>query len=370
MSINIDCVTFGVTCLFKNSFNIINLYYLLPIVVIKNYTFIKKKQIPYFGSDKCIISIVPNKKMNLTNRGVRTLSDEDEIKALDNTIGIDFQCLNKNIHLKISSSKINITGSKDIKTSEEIVKYLIEYINLTDNTWKPFFILDMRKRYDIINEFMYYITYGGKYYRYGSEENNIILEKLSKKNISLIKVYDFLSRYTLEFNDINLLYKRLMDIARLSNFTYSLFHDYEYFNFIGSEINLGVYTCNLGLKDISLFYLSNLLIQDEELKNDLYSLKFSNLDKKYITMMAPVKNYVSYRDNDKSNKIISYLFHIYSTGNIKLFSSAPQSMVLEEIKRIYFKILNIINSSEYLEFMGDNKKKKIKLSDIKITFEF
>lgn len=359
---SVNCITFVSMAFFKNSFDITNLYYLLPIVVIKGFKFKPKHQIPFFGIDDCIVSIVPNSNMKSSNRGVRTTCENnitDDIKSLDNSIGIDFQCMKKNLHIKISSSnecesKMHITGTKELASSEYAVKRLIQYINDTDIAWRPLFLLTLENRYAFICNFVSKIQRpDGSFFLYLSEEMNTIINELSKDNPEFNMVYDFLSRHTLEVKNINQLYDRYIKIISLNIGTHSLFHRQQSINFYDIDINLGSYTINIG-KKISLSYLSYVLVNDQELIDDLYSLGYHNINKNRITLMAPVKNYVPKRGYEKSSKIVAYLFHISVTGNIKLFSSAPQEMVYNECYRIFKKILDIINTKEYFEYVNCN----------------
>lgn len=355
------CITFVSIALFNNSFEINNLYHLLPIVVIKGFKFKLKHQIPFFGIDNCIVSIIPKTNMGYSNRGVRTICDNDvgdDVKPLDNAIGIDFQCMGKNLHIKISSSgecqsKIHITGTKELVSSEYAIRELIKYINDTDLAWRPLFLLDKQSRYTLICDFVSRIQkLDGTFLLYNTEDMNKVIADLVKNNCEFSTVYDFLARYTLEAKNINQLWDKYIKIISINAGANSLFYHQQSINFYGLDISLGAYTMDIGVKNISLSYLSFILLNDQELVADLYSLEYQNIKRNRITLMAPVKDYVPKRGYDKSSKIVAYLFHIYVTGNIKIFSSAPQDMVYNESMRLYKKIWNIINTKDYYNYIN------------------
>lgn len=358
--------TFVTMVSFDNSFILLNIYHLLPIINICGFQFKKKMIIPYFGTPDSIVSVIPPPGSGLKNRGIRTIHENENLETgFGNSVGIDFQCFDKNLHIKISSSqdnisKFHVTGTKDVEWTQIAANKLVDYLKKTDLAWRPFFELDINGRYELISYFINIIIRENKFLIYTDNEMKDFLSLVRNNKYYLI--FDFLARYTLEHKSIQELYNKYLTIAWLNIGNMSVFHLQNDFSLKKISISLGVYHTNLGYKNLCLSYISKIIIQNEELINDLYSVQFINIKQNKIILMAPVKNHEYKEDFEKSSKMMTYLFHISKTGSVKLFTGINKELAIKEGMRILNILTNIIESAEYKKY--NSQKIQIQSSTI------
>lgn len=103
----------------------VNLVALIPLN--KEITMEKlKNKIPYFGIDGAIISI----RHDNSCRGLR---GKNKIGAFAD---MDLQCMNKNIHIKISQNKFNAMGILSVEMAERAFDYTLKHIEMTERNWE------------------------------------------------------------------------------------------------------------------------------------------------------------------------------------------------------------------------------------------
>lgn len=356
----LKCSTFVVEVCFNNAFEINNIYELVPVLPIWGFQFKRKVTLPYFGVPDVVVSISPeaNSSGTFPVRGIRNEDSSSEglpSGSFGNAVPLDFQCLDKNMHVKISSSKIekskfHITGTKDIEMAKDVACRVINYLKMTDNAWRPFFQLSLYDKYHFINNFLTMVTNEGKFLYYNDKIVQDRLAHIQQDNPYYFSVYDMMARFTFEFNSIEMLYAKLYRIVGLKIGTYSLFHNQTDFIIESYSINLGVYNANLGAKNLSLSYISNALNSDQELIQDDYQFSYNNSSPNKFIIMAPVKftEYTPHINNGA--KITAYLFHVRKTGGIRLYSKAPTHLAIKEGERIIRKIREIISSQQYMYY--------------------
>lgn len=358
--VEFKCSTFVVEVCFNNAFEINNIYELVPILPISGFQFKRKVTLPYFGIPDVVVSISPeaNSSGILPVRGIR--KEENNNNALPsgsfgNAVPLDFQCMCKNMHVKISTSKVekskfHVTGTKDVEMAKDVANRVVIYLKKTDIAWRPFFQLSLIEKYIFIGSFFKMITNEGKLLFYNDPIVKERLEKIQKDNPHQFSVYEMMARFTFEFNSIELLYAKLLRIISLKIGTYSLFHNQSDFIMDSVSVNLGVYNANLGTKNISLSYIANTLNSDQELINDGYEIGYTNSSPNKFVIKCPVKftEYTPHISN--GTKEFAYLFHVRKTGGIRLYSKAPTTLAVNEGERILKKIRDIIHSQQYINY--------------------
>ena len=350
---------FVVGVVFNNSFITQNFYELLPIVPIANYKFIKGETLPFFGIDNAIVSLVPKiengKGIILKSRGVRK-SNETNSSSFGNSITIDFQSHNKNICIKASSSKkceskFHITGLTSYKMAEEVTYKFLTQLKITEDIWKPFFIMRYEQKMDFLQKIYQLIDDNGIILRYG---NKIIHDKIEKIKNELGDLYNcakLILRYTLEDETLTEFGNRLLRILNLNTGMYSIFHDKDDFKILIFDIYNGVYNGKIinSYDDIYLMYIAKKLLELG------FNCGFCNVAKSEITILIPIVNEIHYNSKGKT-KEKGHLFKIKLKGSIELYSKGNP----EEAHKIGNYVINvieeIINSNEYKNILGITNK--------------
>ena len=80
-----------------------------------------REKVPYYGAPNTIVSIRHNRK----SRGIRTGEGQ-----LSNVVSIDLQCYDKNIHLKLSNGKIQLTGALSEEMGSGASQILCQHLNM------------------------------------------------------------------------------------------------------------------------------------------------------------------------------------------------------------------------------------------------
>lgn len=112
--------------------NVINIAKFLPVIHLfdKNNQRIKlisgsRNSIKYYGTENIILSVCYKK----IRRGMRT-------GAMNNMVSIDIQILQKNIHVKLSSTSITCVGTSGIDQGNLVFNIIKEYIVMLNNNIK------------------------------------------------------------------------------------------------------------------------------------------------------------------------------------------------------------------------------------------
>jgi hypothetical protein len=347
---------FVISINFKNGFFIHNLYELLPILPIYGFKFIKKSPIPYFGIADVIVSLVPSYGKFKT-RGIRTNNEIINSKiGFGNSVAIDFQTFNKNVHIKISSSKeckskFHITGVTSPEMAMIVTEKLINYIEISNNVWKIFFELSLNDRMKLIDYIMSFITKDNSLLKY--DDINTI-EHLKKVNLEHFNgCVKLMLRLMFEFNTVVDLYKKFCEIAILSIGFNSLFHNQDKIEFESLEIYNGIYYGNVGLSNLLLYHITSVL------SSMGYISVFHSIGKCKMIVMIPINIEDSYVFTSKTLNIKGHLFKITEQGFISLYSKGNPDEVLKIGNSLIKVITEIVNSEEYKEKIKLNPPVKI-----------
>lgn len=342
---------FLVAVVFDNGFIIENLYELLPIVPFTGVTFVKGNPLNYYGIDNAIVSIVPMMKnkngVKYKIRGIRKNNNIDNVSSgsFGNAIGIDFQTCNKNLHIKICSSKKNkskfhITGLRSFEMTKEVTLNLIEQIKLTEKAWTPFFKLNYEQRYILITKIIDMVSCSGELLSYYSDELKNRIEHIKDKFGDYTQCIDLMLRYLVEDSSLAEFSGRLFRIASLSTGSYSLFHNQDAIRIINTDIYNGTYNANLEYTNLNASFISDKLSQMG------YRSLFCNFGKPEIRVTIPIVNNTFFNGSD-SNDERAHVFSIKIGGHIGLFSRALPEEAITIGNHLIDIIISIINSDEY-----------------------
>jgi len=94
-----------------------------------------RESIKYFGPEGCIVSMCYKK----TRRGMRT-------GAMNNMISADMQYNHKNIHLKISSTRITSVGTNSLEDGEKVFKLMTQHIVNLKNLLDEINLIDKEEK--------------------------------------------------------------------------------------------------------------------------------------------------------------------------------------------------------------------------------
>lgn len=344
MSVKPSMFVLGV--IFDNSFIIRNLYELLPIVPVKNYEF-TKGTIPFFGVNNCVVSVIPSlsgEGSNLKIRGARGNNGKRlACSKFGNAVTVDFQAFNKNFNIKMTSSKkdrskFHMTGLKSVEMGKEVTKLLVDYINNTNDAWKPFFMLDFINKEKFLLSLIELLTFGDKTLL---PTDQIVLERLKEKDYGeLSKCVDLIMRFTYEDETKSELYERFNRIIYLNPGSYSLFHNQYELKVLMYDIYNGSYTCNINCE----LYIPFIA---KEMRNLGFNVGFFNIGDQEFRIVIPIINEQHYSYDKKYNNIKGHLFIITLNGSIDLYSRGDPDEVYLIAEYVINTIKNIVKSDEY-----------------------
>lgn len=330
---------------FINNFLIENIYELLPIVPIANFSFKKGTSLPYFNVDQAIVSVVPkikNSKSILNmNRGVRTFLDINS-PGFGNSVSVDFQTFDKNFNIKISSSKtiqskFHITGSKSLEMAQEVTNRLLFQIKLTEEAWKPFFRLKKHDKIEFINKILPIVSHNNTLLSYDT-----ILKKLDEYEATFGEFFNcvkLIARYVLEDSQFDMYLNRLNRIVNLDVGSNSIFHtetdivikDYDIYN--------GSYIGNIGYSNLFLTHISIKLIELG------YKVSFFNLGKPGLNIVIPIIDSTIVHEKKIKQKV--HRFKISINGTVNLNSRGHFNDAITTGMSIINLIRDIVESDSY-----------------------
>jgi len=276
-----------------------------------------KNKIPYFGIDGIIIS----KKFGNLSEGIRGPSN---IQSFGN---IDIQCENKNIHIKVSSRKLNIMGIYSEEMGIKVSNYFISHIVMTQNNWAPILNLSNEVKLETIKWVWDNIC---------KELPFKSLEKIPKNTPPNVDPHMALiiSLHVCKLKSKEEFFIKMKNI--LSNLLpiYDKFPEFESINIKNSMLK-----CNVG-KSLSLIETSKLLCTKQK-----YAVLFHNWHSKQMQVVLPIRiedkvEDISFNEssdelsensspNSKKIKLPAYRWFIKPSGAITMTApcSYQQSLI-------------------------------------------
>lgn len=313
---------------------------------------LRVKQFLFFGLNGAIVSVVPkieNKKGIIYKaRGVRNDNKNTgkSTSSFGNSVTIDFQTHNKNLCIKISSSKKNkskfhITGLKSYEMAEQGTLNLLNQIKLTEKAWTPFFKLNFEERYNVVNWVINLVSNDGILSNIINSDINEKVEKIKDKLGDLYDCIKLMLRYTLEDNSINDFMTRLYRIVNLSTGLYSIFHQQNDYKILLFDIYNGVYNGRICNNVIFLPFVAGKLLEMG------FQCGFFNLKKTEMRIMVPIVNEIHYTEDNKNTNIKGHLFRIGPEGSVELYSKGNPQEAITIGMWVINSIRSIIFSEEY-----------------------
>ena len=339
----------------------------------KNTTLSKK--IPFYGINNSIISI----RYNMKSRGLRIGG-----RQLRNTVAIDLQYSNKNLHNKLSKNKILITGCLNETMGIESFYILLEHIKNCNNFLKFFSELNNEKKINSI-KWIKKIMYNTDNLIYMYDDIKVLQQF---NNIPKDIDYNFckyLSMFSYDCITYEHFEKKIDIILNIpknenNNYCYSSFPKITSYTIYNSLYSYNILD-NSNLK-ISLIKLANFLIANN------YNTSYHNWHKKCINVLILItdntksdsqntdvelddyeiyKNFSDsedetdnidedvYSDSDDENlnikykkeKIKGHRFQIYHNGSIRQNSPIYKSQAYEEMYKFTTFLKNNISEFTY-----------------------
>lgn len=336
---------------FKNTFILRNFYELIPLTYYSNCNFSKNDKIPYFGIEGSFVSVIPK----LTSkgiveppiRGIRKASVDGKVSAsFGNSVAINFQILEKNFHIKVSSSKkgdckFHITGVTRWSQVDPLVTGFINHIKCVESIWVPFFQCSYEQRLALVKE-IYDIVVSGQQLRF-FEDPYVVewIDSLTGEKEKFKLCIKLIVRYVVEDGTPDNFCKRLMTFCSLQTGNSSIFHHDASYNLIKYDIYNGSYSGTIGYNDLYFIYIVRKLAEQG------YQVGFSNLGRDEIRVKIEIHKDSDNSHGGKTKDKKEHLFVIKSGGSVTLSSKALPDEALAMGKYVIDAIRNIIESKEY-----------------------
>lgn len=350
MSIKETLYVVGVV--FKNTFILRNFYELVPLTYHGEYTYTKGSIIPYFGIENSFISIIPKLctkgSVEYPIRGIRKISIGGNSSAsFGNSVAIDFQILQKNYHIKVSSSKtgdckFHITGLTRYSHLDYIVKSFIEQLKCIEQIWIPFFQLDYNFRMNILNEIYNIVVCGNQLRHYDDPYVVNWIESLSDKREQYKPFIKLIVRYVMEEIYPDAFSQRLLRLCSLQPGPNSIFHVDMDFIFVRYDIYNGSYIGTVGYNDLYFIFLVRKLVEMG------FHAGFSNLGNEEIRIKIEIQHNQFNTKGGKAEEKKEHLFVIKSGGSVALSSKDTPSEALAMGQYVINVIRSLVESPEYL----------------------
>jgi hypothetical protein len=329
----VSSVTMGVTL----SEKIPDLKYLYEILTVYqvNYTVgtkieeMKRETVPFFKHNNVIVGL----KYLTSARGIVRAKGH-----FSNLIGVDLQCYNKNINMKLASDNITITGAKSVEMASGAAEILLDFITMVNNHMIHIKSLPsnlIEESLEWIMENITLITYDENYqalykikpfYECLEALNNIptdVDERAIRYLMSFASEFEYLQDY---YNKVQLLlsYQPLSSIPTI----------------VDSKIGNIMYNYNIGRKigikktAIALGNLQNSQGESEYMqeKNTLVPSYHNWHSKRQISLAVYI--------GMVNGKIKSHKFTIYQSGSIRQNSCTSY----EEAHKQYLKLMHNIET--------------------------
>lgn len=292
-------------------------------------------KIPYFGIDNIIISV----RYQLKSRGVRLGG-----KQLPNTVSVDLQYSNKNIHLKISRKNIQLTGALNEKMGYNAFNCCLGHIIHVNNLAIRLKNLSVEVKENTINWVVSILT---------NPENEKLFLHTDPRIMELLEspplevdgeVAKYIAQFTHDCVNLENLNLKIGILTGLSLFKDSNNYNYEDIPEIrNTKICNGVYNYKVqkqfSQKDLCM-YLVNLK----------YMARFTNFTKnKSVNVTIEISKSEEETHTGevkrKKDKIVAHRFQIYKSGAIRQTSPTHIDVAKEIKDQLCFDLMNYTGPS-------------------------
>lgn len=284
----------------------------------------KRETVPFFGHNNVIIGL----KYGKQSRGIIRLKGH-----LPNLIGVDLQCFNKNVNVKISSDNLHLTGSKSEEMGHGIFEILMHHFHMVQANFNSVLRLSPEAKTQIRSWLLLNLADGS-----GIKPFITCLEYCSQIPPEFdTQAATYLAMFAAEFTS---LHDYAEKIDRLLEYTLPIFDEVP--NVRSFRICNGVYSYSFG-QQISLIKTSQILGQ---LRNpdgsSKYGVAFHNWSsRKQIRLVVPLdpEQHAHYVDDSDSSsdrvegKIPAHRFTLFQSGSVKQYSPTSYSVAYTQYEQ-------------------------------------
>jgi len=283
--------------------NLRQLFECLPIIKL-NYKVgtkligMERETVPFFGVNDVIIGL----KYKCDNRGIERVKGN-----LPNMIGVDLQCFNKNINLKISNSTIQLTGAKSEEMANDACELLINHFRMNHIHFNLVLSLNPSEKVFIKNWIGSQCVNNDQTIK--PVETSLELLQQSDLSNAFKEVITYLLTFSVEYSTYD---EYKFKIERLFGFNSQMFIKIP--SIASTRVCLGIYIYSIG-KTVSLENTSKLLqnVGDEETGNARYAVNYHNWSaRKKIKLVIPVKS-----PQPGLSKVQAHRISISSKGTVR-----------------------------------------------------
>lgn len=315
----------------KQVYECLNIHYIDYIVGTKLLG-MGRETVPFFGHNGVIIGL----KYGTGCRGILRTKGH-----LPNLIGVDLQCFDKNINVKISHDSMQLAGAKSEEMGNGAFQLIINHFIMTQNNFNHVFALSDDVKIGLKN----WIIFNCGFVSVNPDNTTSYLVKSLEECLKALEhlpdYFDpvaatYLLMFSAEYSDLSD-YSAKLDL--LFSFTEPIFLEVP--ELTHTKVCNGVYSYSLG-KQLSLIKLSQML---SELKSETgapkYGVSFHNWSaRKQVKLALPIEAgsttpHSEFGDEDQSSsedqpdvkthtkKMPAHRFTISQKGSIKQYSPTP-----------------------------------------------
>lgn len=294
---------------------------LLPIEYKINNKKNNREKIPFFGVDKSIIGL----SFGTERRGIRKGGG-----TMKGCLGIDIQCFEKNVHIKVTKENFNVMGvsSEDMARQSSIM--LLSHMVMVNNLWKKFLNMSEENKKKCIS-FLYDNIISDELLMYDDE---LFVNKLNELDGDIKTVVKYLSMFTYDYPTIELFKEK---IERLLFINTTSFEKDNPIVLERYKIGNAVYNYKLGVE----LYMVQLCLglKDRGYEGVLYE---NWHDPTKCNVMIPLSVVSDDEIITKKNKIQSHRFQINQCGAIRQTSPTDVDTALQVRNMLLRDIYDIV----------------------------
>lgn len=304
---------------------------LLVCVPIRNFKFVDRKVIPFFGKERIIVG---NKSFLWDSYGVRCQGNKKS-GAMKNCVSVDYQVFGTNFNIKIYKGNLHIVGTKSFDILDNLINVLIKELNCINYVWTKYYNMKIDERKEFIQNIILPIVLD-------ENENlrkidNIFWElyhKARKENYHMRNVIKCFLSFLFQSEGKKDYLKKIKSLAKLNVGSKSAFCNSKVIKIETIKILECTYTGNLNRDNI---LLSKLAIVLRERNIDA---TFHNQRGKFVRIVTD-KGLEDENIKKTSSKLPLHQINIFNSGHIRINSPAPYKITLA-VARIFIKIVEKI----------------------------
>ena len=327
-------LTIGI--ILKRGISLQNIYELLVCNYISGYVF-NGKHIPFFGINGVFVGA---KHATYGSRGIRTQTTLLK-GSMKNCISSDFQYFDRNFNVKIYKHIFHIGGLTSAEMGREIGDAIITNLELTQNSWLPFFEMILNERLNFIGTVLLpIITDNGKLLSADSQQlrDNFEAKKEELGNLANCVKLSIAFLEHPQYQTLDSFISKMMTIANLNVYSGNLFSLHGELRITSIKHIGGIYIGLIPFNNILLTNLVKFLLDSGE------NASFHNESSSRIRIISSMglENYETRKTN---SKIPVHQISITDVGGIRVNSPGDPDMVINETRRIIQLVCDFVERS-------------------------